>query len=185
MRGIIGLGNCRAEYTGTRHNIGFEVVDALAERHEIRFRRPRAAAVAGTGEIADTPVVLAKPLTMMNLSGVAVLRMCHLHDLGPEDLIVVVDDLNLDLGKLRLRRGGSEGGHNGLKSITEKLQTRDYPRLRIGIGSPPGGVGARDWVLSEFSAEEREEATEAVLRACECVEMTIIEGIEAAMNQFN
>lgn len=185
MRAIVGLGNARAEYDRTRHNIGFEVVDSLAGAHGIRFRRPRAAAITGTGAVGDVPVVLAKPLTMMNASGVAVLRLCHLHDVAPEEIIVVVDDLNLELGRLRLRRGGSEGGHNGLRSITEKLQTRDYPRLRIGIGSPPGGMDSREWVLSEFTPDEREAADEAVLRARKCVEMAIAESIEAAMNEFN
>ena len=185
MHGIVGLGNARAEYDRTRHNIGFEVVDSLARSHGIGLRRARAAAIAGTGEVDGAAVVLAKPLTMMNASGVAVVRLCHLHDLAPEELIIVVDDMNLELGRLRLRRGGSEGGHNGLKSITEKLQTRDYPRLRIGIGCPPGDMDARDWVLSEFSGEEREAATEVVERACKCVEMCITEGIGAAMNEFN
>lgn len=185
MWGIIGLGNPGGEYDRTRHNIGFEVIHSLAGAHDIKIGRPRAAAVAGSGRIGDECVVLAMPLTMMNASGVAVVRLCHLYDLEPADLIVIVDDLNLDLGQLRLRRGGSAGGHNGLKSINEKLGTKDYPRLRIGIGSPPGGVSARDWVLSEFAPDEREAADEAVKRATACIEMAVTEGIEAAMNEFN
>lgn len=185
MRGIIGLGNPGGEYERTRHNVGFEVARSLARAHRIRMRRPRAAALAGTGEIDGEPVMLATPLTMMNASGVAVVRLCHLYDLDADDLIIIVDDVNLDLGCLRLRRGGSEGGHNGLKSITERLGTRDYPRLRIGIGQPAGGMGMRDWVLSEFSPDEREAADEAVGRARACVEMAVSEDIEAAMNEFN
>lgn len=183
--GIIGLGNPGAEYEDTRHNIGFAVIEGLARAHGIRLRRPRAAALAGTGAIEGVPVVLAMPLTMMNASGAAVVRLCHLYDLQPGDLIVIVDDINLDLGKLRLRRGGSEGGHRGLRSISEALGTREYPRLRIGVGAPPGGMDARTWVLSPFAPEEREIAEEAVARACKCVEMAVTEGIEAAMNAFN
>ena len=185
MWGIIGLGNPGGEYDRTRHNVGFEVIHALAATHRIKIGRPRAAALAGTGRIEDKRVVLAMPLTMMNASGVAALRLCHLHDLEPANLIVIVDDLNLQLGQLRLRRGGSAGGHNGLKSINEKLGTKDYPRLRIGIGSPLGGMNARDWVLSEFARDEREAADAAVQRARACVETAVVEGIEAAMNEFN
>ncbi|MEA3403972.1 MAG: aminoacyl-tRNA hydrolase [Armatimonadota bacterium] len=185
MWGIIGLGNAGAEYEQTRHNVGFEAVHALSRAHRIRLRRPRAAALAGMGEIDGVPVLLGMPLTMMNASGVAVARLCHLHDLQPEELIIIVDDVNLDLGQMRLRRGGSEGGHNGLKSVTDRLGTRDYPRLRIGIGSPPGGMSVRDWVLSPFSAEQREEADEAIGRARKCIETAVTEGLEAAMNEFN
>jgi len=185
MRAIIGLGNPGGDYEETRHNVGFAVIEALACAHGVRLRRPRAAALTGTGAIDGVPVVLALPLTMMNASGVAVVRLCHLHDLAPEDLIVIIDDINLDLGQLRLRRGGSEGGHRGLRSITERLGTRDYPRLRIGVGAPPAGMSARDWVLSPFSADERETAEEAIARARRCAEMAVTEGIEAAMNEFN
>lgn len=185
MFGIIGLGNPGAEYEDTRHNIGFDVVAALARAHGVCLRRPRAAALAGIGSIDGVPVVLAMPLTMMNASGAAVLRLCHLYALRPEDLIVVVDDINLELGKLRLRRGGSEGGHRGLRSITEALGTQDYPRLRIGVGAPPNGMDARTWVLSPFARAERETAEEAVARACKCVEMAVTEGLESAMNAFN
>jgi len=185
MRAIIGLGNPGSEYEETRHNVGFDVIEALARAHGVRLRRPRAAALAGTGAIDGVPVVLAMPLTMMNASGVAVARLCHLHGLAPEDLVVVIDDINLELGQLRLRRGGSEGGHRGLRSITERLGTQDYPRLRLGVGAPPGGMSARDWVLSPFSADERETAEEAVARARRCVEVAVIAGIEAAMNEFN
>ncbi|MGI5818028.1 MAG: aminoacyl-tRNA hydrolase [Armatimonadota bacterium] len=185
MWGIVGLGNPGGGYDQTRHNIGFEVIHALASAHGIRIGRPRAAAVAGTGRIDGERVVLAMPLTMMNASGVAVVRLCHLYEIEPEDLIVIVDDLNLELGQLRLRRGGSAGGHNGLRSINEKLGTKDYPRLRIGIGGPPGGMDARDWVLSEFAPEEREAVEEVISRASACVETAVTEGIEAAMNAFN
>lgn len=185
MFGIIGLGNPGAEYEDTRHNIGFDVIEALARAHGVRLRRPRAAALAGTGSIDGVPVMLAMPLTMMNASGAAVLRLCHLHELQPADLIVIVDDINLELGKLRLRRGGSEGGHRGLRSISEVLGTQEYPRLRIGVGAPPGGMDARTWVLSPFAREEREAAEEAVARARKCIEMAVIEGIEPAMNAFN
>ena len=187
MWGIIGLGNPGGQYDRTRHNIGFEVVRALAEAHDIAIGDipARGPAIVGTGRVGPEPVVLALPLTMMNNSGVAAVRISRLYELQPADLIVIVDDLNLDLGQLRLRRGGSTGGHNGLKSINEKLETREYPRLRIGIGSPPGAMDARDWVLSRFAPDEREAADEAVERARACIEMAVTDGIEAAMNEFN
>lgn len=185
MWGIIGLGNPGGEYDRTRHNIGFEVIHALAAAHDVRIGRPRAAAVAGTGRIGDERVVLAMPLTMMNASGVAAVRLCNIYELTPSDLIVIVDDMNLDLGRLRLRRGGSAGGHNGLRSINEKLGTKEYPRLRVGIGGPPAGMNARDWVLSEFARDEHEAVEEAIKRACACVETVVTDGIESAMNEFN
>ena len=185
MWAIIGLGNPGPEYEDTKHNVGFAVVRALAQRHGVRLRRARAAAVAGTGELAGCPVLLALPLTMMNASGAAVARLCHLYDLQPSDLLIIVDDINLELGKLRLRRGGSEGGHRGLRSITERLGTNQYPRLRIGVGAPPGGMDARDWVLSPCAEQDRAVAEEAIERAVQAVECTVRDGIETAMNLFN
>ncbi len=185
MWGIVGLGNIGPDYEDTRHNVGFDTVDALARVHRVRLRRGRAAAVLGEGEVKGTEVVLAKPLTMMNASGVAVARICYLYDLQPENLIIVVDDINLDLGKLRLRRRGSEGGHRGLRSITERLGTKDYPRLRLGIGAPPGDVDARDYVLSPFTKPELEEAQAMIERARRAIECALTDGFEAAMNEFN
>lgn len=185
MWGIIGLGNPGPDYEDTKHNVGFAVVERLARAHGVRLRRPRAAALAGTGQIEGQAVLLAMPLTMMNASGAAVARLCHLYDLQPADLVVIVDDINLDLGRLRLRRGGSEGGHRGLRSITERLGTSDYPRLRIGVGAPPGGMDARDWVLSPFAPEDRTAAEEAIERAAKAIECILRDGIETAMNTFN
>lgn len=185
MWGIIGLGNAEPQYEDTRHNVGFEVVHLLAQAHGVRLRRARAAAVAGEGRIQDVAVLLAMPLTMMNLSGVAVARLCHLYDLQPGNLIVVVDDINLPVGKLRLRRGGSEGGHRGLKSVTEWLGTKDYPRLRVGIGAPPGDMDARTYVLSPFAEDQVEEAEAMLVRAKRAIECTLTEGLETAMNEFN
>ena len=185
MWGIVGLGNIGPDYEDTRHNVGFEVVAALARVHRVRMRHGRVAAVVGEGEVEGVKVVLAEPLTMMNASGAAVSRLCYLYDLQPEDLIVVLDDINLDLGKLRLRRGGSEGGHRGLRSITERLGTKDYPRLRLGIGAPPGDMDARDYVLSPFTQPELEEAQAMVERARQAIECALTDGFEAAMNEFN
>jgi PTH1 family peptidyl-tRNA hydrolase len=185
MWGVIGLGNAEPQYEDTRHNVGFEVVHLLAQAHGVRLKRARAAALVGEGRIEDVQAVLAMPLTMMNLSGVAVARLCHLHDLRPEDLIIVVDDINLPLGRVRLRRGGSEGGHRGLRSVTEWLGTKDYPRLRLGIGAPPEGMDARAHVLSPFGKSELAEAQEMVLRARQAIECALTEGLETAMNEFN
>lgn len=185
MWGIIGLGNPGSDYDDTKHNVGFEVVMRLARAHGVRVRRARAAALAGVGEIEGQPAVLAMPTTMMNLSGAAVARLCHMHDLTPDHLIIIVDDINLELGRLRLRRSGSDGGHKGLRSISERLDTRDYPRLRIGVGGPPSGMDARDWVLSPFAKGEREAADEAIALAAKAIECALREGIETAMNQYN
>jgi len=185
MWGIIGLGNATPQYDNTRHNVGFEVVELLAQAHGVRLRRARAAALVGEGDTEGVQFFLAMPLTMMNLSGVAVVRLCHLYELQPQELIIIVDDINLALGKLRLRRGGSEGGHRGLRSITQTLGTQHYPRLRLGIGAPAEGMDPRDYVLSPFAESELEEAQAMLHRARQAVECALTEGLEAAMNQFN
>jgi PTH1 family peptidyl-tRNA hydrolase len=185
MWGVIGLGNAEPQYQDTRHNVGFDVVYLLAQAHGVRLRRARAAALAGRGEVGEVQVLLGMPLTMMNLSGVAVARLCYLYDLQPQQLMIVVDDINLPLGRLRLRRGGSEGGHRGLRSVTEWLGTKDYPRLRLGIGGPPEGMDARDHVLSPFGKSELAEAQAMVLRARQAIECALTEGLETAMNEFN
>ncbi len=185
MWGIIGLGNPGSDYDDTKHNVGFEVVERLARAHGVRLRRARAAALAGTGDIDGEPVVLCMPMTMMNASGVAVARLMHLHELEPDRLIAIVDDINLPVGRLRVRRGGSDGGHKGLRSISERIGTRDYPRLRLGVGAPPSGMDARDWVLTPFPKDQRDTAAEAIAMAAKAVECVILEGIEKAMNEYN
>jgi PTH1 family peptidyl-tRNA hydrolase len=180
---IAGLGNPGAEYSGTRHNVGFRVADRLAESHRIRLRRERQASL-GHGTIAGVAVLLVKPLTFMNLSGRVVGPLARRHLLSPARILVVYDELDLPLGRIRLRASGSAGGHNGIKSIIHALQSQEFPRIRIGVGRPPQG-DAIDHVLSGFNRDELPIIEAAIPRAAEAVEAILSDGIEAAMNRFN
>lgn len=181
---IVGLGNPGPEYAGTRHNVGFEVVDCLASRHHIPLRRRTLRALLGEGVIEGHPVILAKPMTYMNLSGEAVGAIVRRYRIPLENIVVVVDDIALPTGKLRLRLKGSSGGHNGLESIQRHLHTMEYPRVRIGVGAARPGAMV-DHVLSRFRPEEREPIAEAIERAADAVEAALREGFEKAMNTYN
>lgn len=157
---IVGLGNPGGEYRGTRHNVGFEVVELLAEQNRIKLARGRQKALVATGVVGGKSVALVKPLTYMNLSGQAVAPLMRLYGLKPANVLVVADDLDLPVGKLRLRSKGSSGGHNGHKSLIQSLQTDEYPRIKIGIGSNKSNT--IDHVLGPFSREEREDAAAAI-----------------------
>jgi PTH1 family peptidyl-tRNA hydrolase len=182
MKAIVGLGNPGREYAGTRHNIGFDVIDEVARRWNVRLRPWKSAAdvvvVAGRG------AVLVEPQTFMNLSGDAVGKVATFHKLEDADVLVVVDEVQLPLGRIRIRRSGSAGGHNGLKSIVQHIGT-GFPRLRIGVGRGDPKWDLADHVLSRFGRDEREAVAEAVNRAADAVEMFVDEGIEVAMNRFN
>jgi PTH1 family peptidyl-tRNA hydrolase len=180
---VVGLGNPGARYEHTRHNVGFMCIDLLASRHNIRMNDKREHAVIGEGAIDGKRVVLAKPRTFMNNSGVAVqyLRQRYGGDLSR--LIVVIDDMDLPVGKLRLRAAGSSGGHNGLNSITAIVGSQAYPRLRIGIGRPGGG--AIGHVLGRFEEHEAEAVITTLERAAEAVETSIVDGVDTAMNRYN
>jgi peptidyl-tRNA hydrolase, PTH1 family len=181
---IVGLGNPGKEYQETRHNVGFRVIDLLAERHGIELRKHRHQSVYGEGRIAETAVLLAKPLTYMNLSGAAVAALARYHGITPGDVLVVCDDVNLPLGRLRLRTKGSAGGHNGLKSIIGSLGTDEFPRLRIGVGAPAGQPMV-EHVLGRFNRREAEIIATVLPAAADAVELSLREGIEAAMNRYN
>jgi len=185
MKLIIGLGNPGRRYRGTRHNVGGEVVSHLARRLGIALREEAGFSAVGRGSIGGTRVLLARPQTFVNVSGAAVLELCRRHRVAPRDIIVVADDLDLPLGRIRLRRGGSAGGHNGLKSIIDALGTTEFPRLRVGIGRPPEGVDPADYVLARFRPEEQPVVAEALERAAQALEAAVTEGIAAAMNRFN
>jgi peptidyl-tRNA hydrolase, PTH1 family len=183
LKAIVGLGNPGNEYKRTRHNVGFEVVDELAKRWRVDLksswrRKARLAAVK------DRDVLLAQPQTFMNLSGAAVAGIMAFYKLPPADVLVVVDEIQLPLGKLRLRPSGSAGGHNGLKSVIGMIGS-DFPRLRIGVGRGNQEWDLRDHVLSKFLAEEQPVVDRAVKRAADAVELFIDEGVLAAMNRFN
>lgn len=182
MKAIVGLGNPGAQYKATRHNVGFAVVDLLARRWNVHLKSWKS--VADLAVVRDHDVLLVEPKTFMNASGEAVARITAFHKVEPGDLLVVVDDAQLPLGRLRLRRSGSSGGHNGLRSIIEHVGA-DFPRLRIGIGRGDPRWDLADHVLSSFENHEREAASEAIARAADAVEVFIQEGIGPAMNRFN
>ena len=186
---IVGLGNPGPQYARTRHNIGWMVIDELARRHALELSRKNCDARVGGGLIGEQRVTLAKPLTFMNLSGRAVAGLLRYQNVPREQLIVICDDLNLPLGKLRLRVAGSDGGHNGLKSVAAALASKDYARLRIGVGEPEreerAERGTADFVLSAFAPTEWPVVEQTVARAADCVETFIRDGAAAAMNQFN
>jgi PTH1 family peptidyl-tRNA hydrolase len=181
---VVGLGNPGPEYADTRHNIGFRVVDALADRLRVSFDRAHDA-LLGWGQYKNRQIGLAKPLTFMNRSGNAVAPLCEHNDLGPSDLIVVVDDLNLPVGTIRLRPNGSSGGHNGLQHVAQRLGTTNFPRLRIGIGSDFDSGEQVDYVLSPFSTQQAPKIDAAVNDAVEAILTTVREDLDTAMNRFN
>jgi peptidyl-tRNA hydrolase, PTH1 family len=184
MKLVVGLGNPGARYQGTRHNVGFAVVDALAAGPGGgRFQSKFQAQVAELSE-GGQKVLLAKPETFMNLSGRCVRQIVDFYQLAPGELLVVCDDINLPLGKLRARARGSHGGHNGLRDIEAHLGTAEYARLRVGVGSPPG-EDAVDHVLGRFRPAERAVIEDAVLLAAQAVGVWLAQGIEACMNRFN
>lgn len=182
---IVGLGNPGAEYAETRHNAGFMLVDALAERLGVAVDDYHSEALSGWTSHRGCPVGLAKPTTYVNRSGAAVRRLLAKHGLEPAELLVVVDDLNLDVGALRLRPGGGSGGHNGLASIADALGTTAYPRLRIGIGSDYPRGGQVDYVLAPFSAEQEPAVRQALKAAQDAALCFLTDGVEEAMNRFN
>ncbi len=182
---IVGLGNPGPEYEATRHNIGFEAADAVAARARATFERGRGNVLLGWGRIRSYPVGVAKPLTFMNRSGKAISALLGVWRMEPRQLLVIVDDINLPPGRLRLRPSGSAGGHNGLQDIADRLGHPNFPRLRIGVGNDFARGGQARHVLSPFSSEERLVMDEAVIRARDAVETFVCEGISVAMNRFN
>jgi PTH1 family peptidyl-tRNA hydrolase len=185
MKLIVGLGNPGSRYRGTRHNVGWEVLERLARKHGIAIGEDTGWAEVGRGDIGPHRVVLARPMTYVNASGMAVQDLRRRFRVKPSDLFLIVDDLDLPLGRLRLRQKGTAGGHNGLRSVIEALGTDGFPRMRVGIGRPPGKTDAADHVLARFSAEERQMLNDALDRAVEALEVAIVDGVDVAMNRFN
>ncbi|KXG76569.1 aminoacyl-tRNA hydrolase [Thermotalea metallivorans] len=181
---VVGLGNPGRQYAGTRHNVGFDVIDYLSYKHNIPVNKIKFKALMGEGLIAGQKAMLVKPQTYMNLSGHTVLEIQNFYKLDPEQLIVIYDDIDLEVGKLRIRGKGSAGTHNGMRSIVYEIQTDHFTRVRIGIGRPQrGDLG--DYVLGKFSKEDRELIDMTIQRAAEAVEAMLGKGIQEAMNQYN
>lgn len=187
MKIVVGLGNPGREYVGTRHNIGFEVVDRLATRVDRGWETGPATAMQARWRRggADQDVLLVKPLTFMNLSGEAVGSLMRFYKVAVPDVLIVCDDVNLPLGRLRARGSGSEGGHNGLRSIAQQLGTIEYPRLRVGVGRGDTRRDLADHVLARFDAEEAGVVAEVVTKATEAVDLWIADGLVRMMNSFN
>ncbi len=185
MKLIVGLGNPGNEYRKTRHNAGFMVVDQLATRYSLGPARMQFHAGVIDGMIAGEKVLLMQPTTYMNRSGQAVIEAMNFYKLESSDLLVVVDDVAIDLGRLRLRARGSAGGHNGLSDIANRIGTSEYPRLRFGVGQAPGQVAQRDWVLSKFREDEQDELAVTIERAADCCVAWLREPIELVMTKFN
>jgi PTH1 family peptidyl-tRNA hydrolase len=179
---IVGLGNPGREYTHTRHNVGFDVVDLFAKRRRVRILSRRCHAFVGRFESHGEEILLVKPQTFMNESGVAVAQMVREYKLDPDAFLVVYDDMDLPLGKVRIRMGGSSGGHKGMTSIIRHMRSSDFPRIRIGIGKRDDAV---NHVLSRFNRRERGIISPALRDAADALDMILEEGIEAAMNVYN
>lgn len=183
---IAGLGNPRREYENTRHNVGFAVIDMLAEKYGIQVNELKHRGLIGKGVIAGERVLLVKPVTYMNLSGECIREVLQYYRIdGEKDLIVIHDDISLEQGMIRIRKKGSAGGHNGLKNIIAQLGSETFMRIKVGVGGKPEGYDLVDYVLGHFSKEERERMAQAQQDACSAVEAILTDGADEAMNRFN
>ena len=183
---IVGLGNPSEKYDKTRHNVGFDVIDALADKYNIEVREKKAKALCGSGYIEGQKVILVQPQTYMNLSGDSVAPLMNFYKLDPaEELIVVCDDINLDPGYIRIRKKGSAGGHNGLKDIIAKTGSDQFSRVKVGVGKKPAEWDLADFVLSRFSREERADLEGAILDAMDALVHMVQDETEEAMNLYN
>lgn len=182
---VVGLGNPGEEYRSTRHNIGFQVVDAVAARWNVDIRRTEFRALTAEGNIGRSMVLLMKPQTFMNASGRAVADALSTLGFSPGRVIAIYDDLDLPVGRLRVRGDGGAGGHRGVSSMIDQLGTAAFPRIRVGIGRPPEGTPVIEYVLSPFGADHADEVARTVVRAADAVECIVTDGVTAAMQTFN
>jgi PTH1 family peptidyl-tRNA hydrolase len=185
MKIVVGLGNPTREYEGTRHNVGFSVIQRISDEYNIPVETKKHKALIGKGIIEGEKVILAKPQTYMNLSGESVRELLDYYKCDNSDLIVVYDDISLDVGRIRLRAKGSAGGHNGIKNIIAQLGTDVFDRIKVGVGEKPKQMDLVDYVLGRFSKDELEIIREGTDRAAKAVAQIISQGIEKAMNEFN
>ena len=183
---VVGLGNPGDKYENTRHNVGFLTIDQIAEGQHVPVQKLKYRALTNTVELGGAKALLMKPVTYMNLSGEAVGEAARFYKIPPDHVLVISDDVSLPLGKLRIRKGGSAGGHNGLKNIIQHLGTDQFPRVKIGVGGKPHpDYDMADWVLSKFAGEDLKAITAAIEKAAQAVECLIAHGPDKAMNQFN
>jgi len=182
---IIGLGNPGKKYAYTRHNVGFDVIDYLSKKHDIPVERLKHKALIGEGRIKGKKVMLVKPQTFMNLSGESLMSVVDYYKSKNDKVIVVYDDIDTAIGKIRIRKKGSGGSHNGMRNIIFLWKNQDFPRVRIGIGQPKPGFDLADYVLSKFSKDEVDLIAPAIVKSAEAIETWMEEGIELAMNKYN
>lgn len=182
---IVGLGNPEAEYARTRHNMGVDVLNELADKYKIAISREKFEGLYGTGEIEGEKVILLKPQTYMNLSGDSVIQFINFYKLEMKDIIVICDDIDTDPGKIRIRKKGGPGTHNGMKSVVQRLGTEDFARVRIGVGAPEYKDDLINYVIGNITDEEYEVLTEGIKKGAEAVSSIIKDGIDNAMNKFN
>ncbi len=182
---VAGLGNPGRRYENTRHNVGFETIDFLSDKYKINVSKVKFKAVIGDGDIEGERVILVKPQTFMNLSGECVREIIEWYKIPLSNIIIIYDDIDLPLGKIRVRPGGSSGTHNGMRSIIYQLQDDRFPRVRVGIGRPPEGWQLADFVLSKFNEEDRKKVNESIINASEAAASIIKNGVDAAMNKYN
>jgi PTH1 family peptidyl-tRNA hydrolase len=185
MKIVVGLGNPGIKYAGTRHNMGFSAITEIADRYNVRIDRAECKSLTGRALINGEKVLLAMPQTFMNLSGEAVSQLLHYYKCTPEDLIIIYDDIDLDVGGVRIREKGSAGGHNGMKNIIQLIGTNEFDRVRLGVGRKPEGWDLADHVLSRFPEEQLPDVRAAVKCAADAVEEIIENGIASAMNKYS
>ncbi len=183
---IAGLGNPKPEYNNTRHNIGFDVIDVLADKNNIDVTTSKHKALVGKGIINGEKCILVKPMTYMNLSGESIVDVCNYYKVDVEtELIVIYDDIALDVGAVRVRKKGSAGGHNGMKNIIQHLSTENFMRIRMGVGEKPKGYDLADYVLGHFTDKERDLMDEGIVNAINAISVIMSDGVEKAMGAFN
>jgi PTH1 family peptidyl-tRNA hydrolase len=183
---VAGLGNPEKKYTLTRHNSGFLCVDELAEKHNFKINKLKFKAIIADTQIGSHRVIVMKPQTYMNNSGEAIKEAAAFYKIPPERIIIIFDDISLDVGKLRIKRKGTDGGHNGIKSIVKHLGSTDFPRIKLGIGKKPHpDYDLADWVLSDFKKDEAVPLKQSIDNACEAIELMLDGEIDEAMNRYN
>ena len=182
---IVGLGNPGKQYENTRHNVGFNVIDMLAEEYSIDVSKAKFKALIGEGRVGSKKVVLVKPVTYMNLSGESLAEIYNFYKVDTQDIVVIYDDIDLDVGKIRIRKKGSGGTHNGMRSIVKCLGTTDFPRVRVGVSKPEPGRDLASFVLSRFSKEEEVDLKEGLKKAVLAIDSIIREDIDLSMNKYN
>lgn len=182
---VIGLGNPESDYARTRHNMGFDTINVIANKYEIEMNRTKFNSIVGTGNISGEKIVLVKPQTFMNLSGQAVREFVNFYKISNNNLIIIYDDMDIDKGIMKIRKKGGPGSHNGMKSVVQELGTEDFPRVRIGIGTPEHKNDAINYVLGHIPDEEYELLQTGVKKASEAIEEIIKNGIDIAMNKYN